>query len=269
MDWKQLAINFSPLLILLAGGVVWLFLRRSIRTRLRLTRQLHHDPEINDYLVVFNWSRKVLYLPTVGASLVAAGLMLLFEQRPALLDPGFANMLGGIWLGVFFVNFLVDEYELDLKVLLLCGLAGALLGLWLTMMDWLVPFLGFFRHLGVAVSSMGFLLISLIFLMAIILSWAKGLFHYVAFTPTCLTIQNGPNKSCGQVPAGAFSTRIDSGAFLGRVLGFGQLIVTFNDTHRQPLVLLVGRIGRRASRLESICGRRAGESVAPLPDPAA
>jgi hypothetical protein len=269
MDWKQPAINFSPLLILLAGGVVWLFLRRTIRTRLRLTRQLHHDPEINDYLVVFNWSRKVLYLPTVGASLVAAGLMLLFEQRPAMFDAGFASMLGGIWLGVFFVNFLIDEYELDLKVLLLCALATALLGLWLTMMDWLLPFLNFFRHLGVAVSSTGYLLIALIFLMAVIISWGKGLFHYVAFTPTGLTIQNGPNQTCEQVPGDAFSTRIDTGAFLGRVLGFGQLIVTFSDTRRQSLVLLAGRIGQRASHLESIRGRRAGESVPPPPTPAA
>lgn len=261
MDWKQIAIDFSPALILVAGGVVWLFLRRTIRTRLRMTRQLHDDPEINDYLVVFNWSRKVLYVPTVLASLVAAGLMLWFELKPALFDPAFANMLGGIWLGIFFVNFLIDEYEVDLKVLLLLSLAGALLALWLTMMDWLVPFLNFFRHLGVSVSAAGYLLISLIFLMAIVISWAKGLFYYVALTPNYLNIQNGPNETSEQVSREAFSTRIDTGDFLERVLGFGQIIITFSDTRRQPLVLLVGRIGQRALRLESIRGHLAVESV--------
>jgi hypothetical protein len=266
MDWKLIGIQFSPVLILLVGGAVWLFLRRTIRTRLRMTRQLHDDPEINDYLVIFNWSRKVLYIPTVLASLVAAGLMLLHEQNPALFDPSFDSLLGGIWLGVFFVNFLIDEYELDLRVLLLFGLAVAVLWLWLTMMNWLMPFLSFFRHLGVSVSSMGYLLISLIFLMAIVISWSKGLFYYVALTPNYLNIQNGPNETSEQVSRESFSTRIDTGDFLERVLGFGQIIITFSDTRRQPLVMLVGRIGSRALKLESIRGHLAVESVHQTPD---
>jgi len=261
LDWRQLGIDASPALIAVAGLVIWIFLRRTIRTRLRMIRQLNDDPEINDFLVVFNWTRKVLYIPTVIASLVAAGLMLLFERKPELFEPTFASMLGGIWLGVFFVNFLIDEYELDLKVLVLFGLSGALLWLWLTMMGWLMPFLGFFRHLGVSVSSMGYLLISLIFLMAIVISWTKGLFYYVALTPNYLNIQNGPNETSEQVSREAFSTRIDTGDFLERVLGFGQIIVTFSDTRRQPLVLLVGRIGYRALRLETIRGHLAVESV--------
>jgi hypothetical protein len=261
MDWKKIVIDAIPLLILVAAGVVWLLLQKTIRTRLRMTRQLRADPEINDWMVLFNWSRKILYIPTVLASLAAAGLMLVFEQKPELFEPSFANMLGGIWLGIFFVNFLVDEYELDLKVLLLLGLALALLWLWLTMMNWLMPFLNFFRHLGVSVSSMGYLLISLIFLMAIVISWCKGLFYYVALTPNYLNIQNGPNETSEQVSREAFSTRIDTGDFLERVLGFGQIIVTFSDTRRQPLVLLVGRIGLRALKLESIRGRLAVENV--------
>jgi len=266
IDWKQIGISFSPVLILLALGAVWLFLRRTIRTRLRMTRQLRDDPEINDYLVVFNWSRKVLYIPTVLASLAAAGLMLLFEQRPAMFEPTFGHLLGGVWLGIFFVNFLIDEYELDLKVLSLFALLAAVLWLWLTLMGWLMPFLGFFRHLGVSVSSMGYLLISLIFLMAIVISWAKGLFYYVALTPNYVNLQNGPNETSEQVSREAFSTRIDTGDFLERVLGFGQIIITFSDTRRQPLVLLVGRIGNRALRLESIRGHLAVETVRQAPE---
>ncbi|MCX6878088.1 MAG: hypothetical protein NTW21_30390 [Verrucomicrobia bacterium] len=266
MDWKLIGIYCVPVLILLAAVVIWLFLRRTIRTRLRMTRQLRDDPGINDWMVLFNWSRKILYIPTVVASLVAAGLMLLFEQRPELFEPSFGNLLGGIWLGIFFVNFLIDEYELDLKVLVLIGLALVVLWLWLTMMHWLMPFLNFFRHLGVSVSAMGYLLISLIFLMAIIISWSKGLFYYVALTPNYLNIQNGPNETSEQVSREAFSTRIDTGDFLERVLGFGQIIVTFSDTRRQPLVLLVGRIGNRALRLESIRGHLAVDSVHQTPD---
>lgn len=266
IDWKQVGIACSPVLILLVLGGVWLFLRRTIRTRLRMTRQLHDDPEINDYLVIFNWTRKVLYIPTVVASLLAAGLMLLFEMKPGMFDPSFGNLLGGIWLGIFFVNFLIDEYELDLKVLSLFVLLAAVLWLWLTMMGWLMPFLHFFRNLGVSVSSMGYLLISLIFLMAVVISWAKGLFYYVALTPNYLNIQNGPNETSEQVSREAFSTRIDTGDFLERVLGFGQIIITFADTRRQPLVLMVGRIGQRALKLESIRGHLTVEAVRSTPE---
>ena len=261
MDWKQIGSYTIPVLMLLGAVGVWLFIRGNIRTRLRMARQLRDDPEISDWLVVFNWSRKILYIPTIVASLVAAGLMLLYEQKGSMFDPSFPGTLGGIWLGVFFVNFLIDEYELNLKVLFLILLTGAVLWLWLTLMNWLTPFLHFFRHFGVSVNAMGYLLISLIFLMAIVISWAKGLFYYVALTPNYLNIQNGPNETSEQISREAFSTRIDTGDFLERMLGFGQIFVTFSDTRRQPLVLLVWRIGPRALKLESIRGHLAVESV--------
>ena len=261
MDWKQIGIYLIPAVIVLAGVGIWLFIRRTIRTRLRMARQLRDNPEVGDWMVAFYWSRKVLYIPTIVASLLAAGLMLWYERNAAVLDPSPPNVVGGIWLGIFFVNFLIDEYELNLKVLMLILLAGVVLWLWLTLAGWLTPFLHVFRHLGVAINSTGYLLIALIFLMAIGISWTKGLFYYMALTPNFLNIQDGPNETSEQISREAFSTRIDAGDFLERMLGFGQIIVTFSDTRRQPLVMLVWRIGERAAKLESIRGHLAVESV--------
>ena len=105
-----------------------------------------------------------------------------------------------------------------------------------------------------------------IFLLAVVVSWIRGLFYYVAITPNYLNIQAGPTETGEQVSREEYGTRIDTGDFLERLLGFGRLIVTFSDPHRQPTVLLISRIGRRARTLESIRGKLAIERHQEVPE---
>ncbi len=247
--WKKIIIFLVPFVLVLFAAVGWVFLRKTIRTRFRMARQLRDDPDINEWLVVFNWSRKVLYIPAIIASLLAFIIMLITS------DPLAAKITGGCWLGVFFLNFLIDEYEMSIKVLLIGILCVLVLGLWLVFMDWLEPFIRFFRYLGISISAMGYLMIAVVFTMAVLISWVRGLFYYVAVTPNYLNIQIGPTETGEQISREEYSTRIDTGDFLERLLGFGKLIVTFSDQRRQPVVLLISRIGRRARELESIRGK--------------
>ena len=247
--WKKVAIFSAPLVFVAMGLLSWLFLRKTLRTRYRMSAQLRDDPDINEWLVVFNWSRKILYFPTILASLAAFVIMLLEPSSQT------AEIVGGCWLGVFFLNFLVDEYEMSIRVLLIVVLCLLVLFLWLTFMDWLEPFLRFFGRLDIAISAMGYLMITLIFALAVAISWVRGLFYYVAVTPNYLNIQTGPTETGEQISREEYSTRLDTGDFLERLLGFGRLIITFRDHRRQPMVLLVSRIGRTAKRLESIRGK--------------
>ena len=216
-----------------------------------MERQLRGDPDINEWLVVFNWSRKVLYIPTILASFAAFAIMLF------RLDPPVGEIVGGCWLGVFFLNFLVDEYEMSIKVLLIGLLCVIVLLLWLTFMDWGDEFLRFFRRLDVTISAMGYLTITIVFSLAVAISWVRGLFYYIAITPNYLNLQVGPTETGEQISREEYGTRIDTGDFLERILGFGRMIVTFNDHRRQPLVLLISKIGKRAGALESIRGKLA------------
>jgi len=250
--WQKWMVFSLPFALVVLGVAAWFVLRKTIRTRGRVNRSLREDPDINEWLVVFNWSRKVLYLPTVLASVLAAVLMYFLPERGL-----HATIIGGVWLGVFFLNFLVDEYEMSVKVLLIIVLCVFLLVLWLVFMDWLHPFARLFRHLGVAISPTVYLLVAGMFLIAIAISWLRGLFYYVAITPNYLNIQIGPTETGEQVSREEYSTRVDTGDFLERLLGYGRIIITFADQRRQPLVLLVGRIGTVASRLESIRGKLA------------
>ncbi|MCK4624921.1 MAG: hypothetical protein KAV00_06400, partial [Phycisphaerae bacterium] len=109
-DWKKIVIFSVPFVLLLFGAIAWLFLRKTIRSRVRVAKQLKADPDINEWLVVFSWSRKVLYVPVILTSLVAFILMLMKDGGWI---PGInAGIVGGIWVGVFILNFLVDEYEM-------------------------------------------------------------------------------------------------------------------------------------------------------------
>jgi len=252
--WNEYAIFSVPFVLLLVAVIVWLFMRKTLRTRVRVGRQLRNDPDINEWLVVFGWSRKILYVPTILASVIAAILMAIW---PAGAHPMSAKIVGGCWLGVFFFNFLVDEYVMSVKVLLILILCLLVLGLWLMFLGWLWPFLRFFRHLGIVMNAVGYLIISLVFALAVVISWLKGLFYYVAITPNYLNIQVGPTETGEQVSREEYSTRIDTGDFLERLQGFGRIIITFSDQRRQPMLLLTGRIGKKAQRLESIRGKLA------------
>lgn len=254
--WQKWVIFAIPFAIVLFGLIAWALLRKTIRTRSRVNRHLRDDPDINEWLVVFNWSRKVLYVPTIIVSFIAAIIMYIAPEW------AHAPIVGGAWLGVFFANFLVDEYELSIKVLLIGILCATVLVLWLTFMEWLMPFLRLFRHLAITINGTGYLIIALMFLLAIGISWLRGLFYYVAITPNYLNIQIGPTETGEQISREEYSTRVDTGDFLERLLGFGRIIITFADQRRQPMMLLVGRIGKRAAKLESIRGKIAVDRYA-------
>lgn len=261
MDLQRLIILLIPVMVLVLAAIIWLLIRKTLRTRLQMATQLKLDPQINDWLIIFNWSRKILYVPTIIASLIASGFMLVIEQHWATFGPSFPGALGGAWLAIFFLNFLIDEYEMNVKVLLLAIVSIGALMLWLTLADLLVPFFNFFKHLGIVISSLGYLMLAMIFTLAIVISWIHGLFYYVTFTPNYLAIQKGPTETGEQINREGYNTRIETGDFLERLLGFGQVIITFSDTRRSPLVLLVGSIGRRAKELEAVRGHLAVEAI--------
>jgi len=259
MTNTQKVVMVLPLVLVAVGIGLCLLFRKTIRTRRRMAKQLRADQDIHEYLVTFNWTRKVLYIPTVLTSLVACVIMAIRGDGES------TGMLGGIWVAVFFVNFLVDEYEISIKVLIIIILCVVGLYLWLSLLHWVDDFMRFFRHLGLDIDWMGYLLLAAIFSMAIVISWIRGLFYYVAITPNYMNIQVGPTETGEQISREDYSTRIDTGDFLERLFGFGRIIITFRDQRRQPIVMLVSRIGKVAKKLEAIRGKLAFDRLAPAP----
>jgi hypothetical protein len=243
---------YIALAVAIAGVGAWLLLRRTLRTRLQTEKALRLDPDMNDWLVIFGWTPKILYVPSMLAALLAAVLMFLQESGWRVfagIDP---HVVGGIWFAIFFVNFLVEEYNITLKLLIITFSCTGFLLLWLHLLGWVAGFLGLFGHLAFSISGMGYLLIALIGALTIGVSWLRGLFYYVAITPNNLDTQSGPAEAGEQIGREDYSTKIDTRDFFERLLGFGRIIVIFKDGHRPPINLLVWRVDKKAQMLDKV-----------------
>jgi hypothetical protein len=224
----------------IAAGVVagtvgaWLLMRKTLRTRLQTEKALRLDPDMNDWLVIFGWTPKVLYVPTMLAAVLASILMFLHESDAGVFAGINPEVVGGVWFAIFFVNFLVEEYNVTLRLLIIVFSCTGFLLLWLHLLGWVTGFLGLFTHLAFSISGMGYLLIAAIGALTIGISWLTGLFYYVAITPK------------------DYSTKIDTRDFLERLLGFGRIIVLFKDRSRPPINLLVWRVSKKAQMLDKV-----------------
>ena len=241
--------------VALTAVAAWLVLRKTVRTRLRMEKTIKDDPDINDWLVVFNWTPKILYVPIIIASFLASALMLLKATNWWLLGDINPEAIGGIWFAILFLNFLVEEYNISIKILLISVVSVGFFLLWLHLLGWVVDFLRLFRHLALSISATGYLLVGIVGLLTILISWVKGLFFYVTITPNYMNVQEGPTETGEQIGREDYNSRVDTSDFLERLLGFGRIIITFRDKKREPISLLVWRIQEKAKMLERVRGK--------------
>lgn len=233
----------------IGGGILAGFLfRKPLRTRLRMEKAVRDDEDINDWLVIFSWTPKILYFPTIVASFLAA-LVSCFEAVPPAL-------IGGVWAAVFILNFLVEEYNISIKILLIAVIGIGFFLLWLHLLGWVLPFLRLFKRIALSMNTAVYLLVGIVGLFAILVSWLRGLFYYVTITPNYMNIQEGPTESGEQIGREDYNSRIDTSDFLERLMGFGRIVITFKeDRKREPVALLVWRIQSKAQMLERVRGK--------------
>ncbi|MFW5841406.1 MAG: hypothetical protein ACOCZE_12565 [Planctomycetota bacterium] len=198
-DWVKWLVFSVPFLLLGLGVGIMLLFRGTFRTRYRTGNALREDPDINEWLVVFNWSRKVLYLPVIVASLIAGILAMIWPPEQ---NVEFARVVGGIWLAIFFLNFLVDEYEISIKLIMIIILAVVVLFLWLGYLNWFMPFIRMFGRVSARMSAATYFFFAAILSIAVFVAWIRGLFYYVAITPNYLNIQVGPTETGEQLGQG-------------------------------------------------------------------
>jgi hypothetical protein len=240
--------------VALAGLIAWLVLRKTVRTRLRMEKTIRDDPDINDWLIIFDWTLKIIYVPSIAAA-VLAGLLMLLRENIGTFDFINPSVLGGIFLAIVFLNLLVEEYEISVKVLILAVIGIGFLFLWLHLLGWVVPFLKLFRHLGLTISSTGYFLVAIIALLVIFVSWVKGLFYYVTITPNYMNLQQGPTESGEHIGREDYNTLVDTTDFLERLMGFGRIVIIFKDMKRPPMELLVWNIQKKSQLLEKVRGK--------------
>lgn len=242
----QYIVFSAPFALVLIGLLLWIFVRKSVRTRSMMNTQLKKDPDISEWLVVFDWTRKILYMPIILVSIAFFIVSLITKE--------YSGTMGAVWLGLFLVNFMIEEYAVGIKelLLILSGMGG--LVLWLGYLDWLDDIWHFLGTISADMNGLAYLIFALIFLVGIAVSWIRGLFHYVAFTPNYINVQKGATESGEQIGREDISTVVDTEDLLARILGFGQIVVTFREPRKKDIRLLVWGIGKKSRILESIRG---------------
>lgn len=244
---NQMVAVYIALGLLITGVVSWLILRKTFRTRLKMEKIMKEDPDIDDWLVIFDLSKKALYVPTIIASFLAAILL----QIPGINE----TVIGGIWFGIFLVNFFIEEYNISIKVLLIVSISIGFFLLWLHLFGKVMDFLGFFKKIVISMNVHVYLLVGILGVLTIFISWLRGLFYYVSLTPNYMNLQDGPTESGEQIGREDYNTRIDTSDFLERLMGFGRIIITFKEKDNEPISLLVWRIKSKAEKLERVRGK--------------
>ncbi|MCF7973745.1 MAG: hypothetical protein K9N55_08010 [Phycisphaerae bacterium] len=229
--------------------IACLFLNRTLRTRRSMHIALTKDSDIDEFLIIYNLTEKVLYFPSIIASLLAAAAMYLNQAGLLSLEP---EIVGRIWFPIVFVNFLIEEYNIRLRGIIATVVFIAFLLLWLHLASYLMGFLRLFTHITLVINGTGYLLMGLIGFAAVIISWTKGLFYYVTITPNYMDLQEGPSESGEQISREDYNTRVDTSNFLERLLGFGKVEITFKHGQRHPIRFLVWGIGKKAQKLEKV-----------------
>ena len=230
--------------VIAAAVGAWFILRKTFRTRLRMEKVVREDPDINDWLIIYNWTAKALYVPTIAASFIAAVLVCIPCIPPAA--------IGGIWFGVFFLNFLIEEYNISIKILLITVISLGFFLLWLHLLGGVMDFLRLFKNIAISMNATVYLLVGIIGLFVVFISWLRGLFYYITITPNYMNLQDGPTESGEQIGREDYNSRIDTSDFLERLMGFGRIIITFKDKKREPIIVLVWRIQTKAQQLENV-----------------
>jgi hypothetical protein len=261
---KMIALYILLGIISLVAGT-WLIARKTLRSRIKMAKLLTDDRDINDWLIMFNWTTKILYVPTIIVSFGAAILMFLQESTVTMFDGINPEVIGGVWLGVFVVNFLVEEYNITLKVVMVSIVSIGFFFLWLNLLGWVSGFLSLIGSLALSVSATGYLLISIFGLVTIFISWIQGLFYYITITPNYMNLQEGLHEAGEQISREDYNTRVDTSDFLERLLGFGKIIITFREKSRLPMTVLVWKIQSKALALEQTRGKLAIDFAHPEP----
>ncbi|MBI5724110.1 MAG: hypothetical protein HZA50_09150 [Planctomycetes bacterium] len=254
-DTTRTLVFFVPIAAVVVGLLIWILaIRGTMVTRFGTKAALKEKDSAlgdDDILIVFDWSGKVIYFPTIIASAVCALLMVLKEG--GIMNWPDANTLGGCWLAVFFINFLMEEYDLTIKVLIIATLAILAVCLWLAFFGWLGSSAEYVcNHVKFGISSRGYLILGLIFALAIGISWLKGVFRYVVFTPNVMMVKAGVTEGSELIVREKYDIRVCTVDFMERLFGFGRIIITFTDTRRLPVTLLVWNINSKSRSLDHI-----------------
>ncbi len=257
--------------VILGADLAVMVLLKTVRTRYSVEEAILEHRDVNEYVILWNRPRWILYTPIMGIS-VLFGLCLVLRQAglfPQVVSP---RMLGGISAVLVFLNVMVEQFHMSIKVVLIViPTVGALL-LVLHLVGYADNAIGLVRFAAVAVPAKLYFMGALLIALVIFIGWVHGLFHYMAVTPNVADLQRGLTETGRQIRNDDYDVDFDATDVVERWLfGFGRIIISFRDPGRPPMVFFVPRASlvddqiRRVRSVTAIDGGQGEQGVPSVP----
>lgn len=220
---------------------------KSAKTRYERDNEVRQNPNIKVWLCGYNWGWPILFLPTmvlmIAAGVVGLLLNLIFGGSEVVQD-----VIGGVVLVFGALNAAVAIFKLKPVTL------GLLLGAFIIILLILLlhgpqTFLGFFkgfRHLGVKIEPLGYILLAYVWSVFLRIIWVKSLFFYWVFFPNRLELQHGLSESNDSVDRDDLRHQIDTDDVILRWWNVGVITFYFPELDRLPITNVVWGIRKKA-----------------------
>jgi len=241
--------------VILAAEAGIIILLKVARTRYTVERRIVEHREVNEYVILWNRPRWILYTPTMIVSVVF-GLILVLRHYGLFPQAVTPRMLGGIWLVLGIINVLVEQFHMSIKVVfIIVPTLGALL-LVLHLVGYADDAIRLLRYAAVDVPVKLYFLAAFTIALIIFIGWLHGLFHYMAITPNVADLQRGLTETGRQVKNADYDVDFDATDVVERWLfGFGRIIISLKDRNKPPMVFFVPRashVDERIRRVRSV-----------------
>jgi len=223
---------------------------KSVRTRIERDNELRQDPNMNVWLTAFDWTWLILFVPTIVLAILCGivGYIINWTIPESPTNLAIHRTLGGVAFGFLCLNAAVVIFKLTPTRVLLFVLAIAALCLLLLLMgvDIFLSFFEKFKHLGVKVDPLGYLLMAYVGFFFLRLIWIAGLFEYIVMAPNRLDIQRGLSESERGIQRKDFRVSIDTEDVILRLFKVGRIIISFPQSDRLPMSYLVTKIDKKS-----------------------
>jgi hypothetical protein len=223
---------------------------KSARTRYERDNEVRQNPNIKVWLCGYNWGWPILFLPTMVLMIIAGavGVLLNLILGGSQVVPVIQDVIGGVVLVFGAVNAAVAIFKLKPVTL------GLLLGSFLILLLILLlhgpqTFLGFFkgfRHLGINIEPVGYILLAYVWSVFLRIIWVKSLFFYWVFLPNRLELQHGLSESNDSVDRDDLRHQIDTDDVILRWWNVGVITFYFPELDRLPITNVVWGIRKKA-----------------------
>ncbi len=223
---------------------------KSARTRYERDNEVRQNPNIKVWLCGYNWGWPILFLPTMVLMILAGvvGVLLNLILGGSQVIPVIQDVIGGVVLVFGAINAAVAIFKLKPVTL------GLLLGSFIIVLLILLlhgpqTFLGFFkgfRHLGINIEPVGYILLAYVWSVFLRIIWLKSLFFYWVFLPNRLELQHGLSESNDSVDRDDLRHQIDTDDVILRWWNVGIITFYFPELDRLPITNVVWGIRKKA-----------------------